>query len=93
MRGGRLLYLWEVWVSMSRKHVPIWGIAGGSDKQDKRKANRALRRLVRESLGAGRDVLPVMREVSDVWVWSKDGKCYWRPDKWWDERPWEVWGK
>ena len=66
-------------MSRSRRKTPKFGIAGDSDKQDKRLANRKLRRAVRVALDHGDEVLPELREVSDVWSMSKDGKIYW-PD-------------
>jgi outer membrane cobalamin receptor len=59
-------------VSRSRRHTPIFGhTTAESEKDDKRKANRRLRRKAR----AGQlDVR--LREVSDVWTFEKDGKRY-----------------
>jgi hypothetical protein len=60
--------------------MPIFGITtSDSEKQDKRRANRRLRRAVRLALDAGREVLPHLREVSNVWAFDKDGKR-WRDD-------------
>lgn len=57
-------------MSRSRRHTPIFGNAiARSEKQDKRKANRRFRRKTR----AGADLWHV-REVSDVWLFAKDGK-------------------
>jgi lysylphosphatidylglycerol synthetase-like protein (DUF2156 family) len=55
-----------------------------SEKADKRRANRRLRRLVREVVAASDapDVLPALREVSDPWSMAKDGRSYWK-----DARP------
>jgi len=63
-------------MSRSFKKTPIVGIAGSSDKSGKRLANRALRRKVKEALGIGKEVMPELREVSDVWDMAKDGKMY-----------------
>ena len=64
-------------MSRSRKKLPITGIAKNtSDKEDKRKANRALRRIVKASVEDNQDLN--LRDVSDVWSFSKDGKRYWR---------------
>ena len=66
-------------MSHSRKKTPIFGIAGGSEKKDKRIANRMFRRkekikIVMEQF----ENLPLyVREVMNVWSMSKDGKCYW----------------
>ena len=79
-------------MSNSRRKTPVFGNAGAtsrqSEKQNKRLANRALRRLVNEELEKVKDCpeladsqeLPEMREVSDVWGFDKDGKRYWNPD-------------
>jgi hypothetical protein len=72
-------------VSRSRKKTPIRGnAAAASEKADKRQANRAVRRRVREALhdNADLEAPPVPRSVSDVWNMAKDGKHYIR-----DPRP------
>ncbi len=43
-----------------------------TEKQDKRKANRKLRRKTR----VDPENAPLLREVSDVWSFDKDGKKY-----------------
>jgi hypothetical protein len=60
-----------------RKH-DFHGNGGGSEKDDKRIANRVLRHHVKRLLHVDpeREVLPIMREVSDKWVMNKDGKSY-----------------
>jgi hypothetical protein len=61
-----------------RKH-DIHGIAGHSEKKDKRQANRVLRHHIKRLLHADPETespLPVMREVSNVWNMGKDGKRY-----------------
>jgi hypothetical protein len=54
------------------------GHGDGSEKYDKRIANRRLRssvnRLLRQDPET--EVLPIIREVSDVWDMNKDGKSY-----------------
>jgi hypothetical protein len=65
-------------MSRSRRHTPIFGITtGDSEKQDKRQANRLLRRQVRLAMEARKEVLPHLREVSNVWCFAKDGKSWW----------------
>lgn len=67
-------------MARSRRKTPIIGIAVcDSEKSWKRGANRKLRRAVRAALIRGDDVLPELREVSNVWTFGKDGKLYW-PD-------------
>jgi hypothetical protein len=59
-----------------------------TEKDDKRFANRKLRRAVKVKLAKvtleeeeENLVLPEMREVSDIWLFDKDGKRYWQPSK------------
>jgi len=66
-------------MSRSFKHTPICGITTcHSEKHDKRLANRAERRIVKNLLLVCSDydslVLPIKREVSDVWGFGKDGR-------------------
>jgi hypothetical protein len=73
-------------MSRSFKRTPIIGhTTAESEKQDKRLANRSLRRQTREALrasGAGKPrnavegvaELPLKREVSNVYSFGKDGK-------------------
>jgi hypothetical protein len=62
-------------MSRSRKKVPKTAITTAtSEKEDKRDANRRLRRVTREKVKKGEEELPGIREVSDVWQFSKDGK-------------------
>lgn len=68
-------------MSRSFKHVPICGIAGHSDKKDKRIANRRERTNVRRRIRTASsfddfDTLPRLREVSDVWGFNKDGHSW-----------------
>jgi len=77
-------------MSRSRRKNPFIGIAGDSDKQDKRKANRKLRRVVKETLHMqdADDIenLPTAKEVSNVWSFTKDGKWRLDPDDEWTEK-------
>lgn len=74
-------------MTRSRKHTPIFSATTAeSEKQDKRMANRKLRRAVNDELEKAKDpeiaeeiVMPELREVSDVWKMDKDGKRYWNP--------------
>jgi hypothetical protein len=70
-------------MSRSYRHRPIFGIAiARSEKSEKREANRKLRRRTRMLLrgwqGNEEPQPPLLREVSNVWSFSKDGKNYWR---------------
>ncbi len=66
-------------MTRSYQHTPIFGnCLCDSEKRDKRIANRAWRRIVRVKLHTGTtEVLPLQREVSNVWDFGKDGK-HWR---------------
>jgi hypothetical protein len=64
-------------MSRSYRKTPIAGIAAAaSEKRDKQFAKRRLRRVVRQQLKDEPEepVLPLKREVSDVWAMEKDGK-------------------
>lgn len=69
-----------------RKHSIASVTAAASGKQDKRDENRALRKATNQKLSTVSDetVLPVMREVSDVWNTAKEGKRYFDPA--WDPK-------
>ena len=81
-------------MSRSKKHIPIFGITkSDSEKKDKRLNNRRLRRKVKELLTeieTDEKVLPIMKDVSNVWSMQKDGKQYWPPDKM-KQRGCKVW--
>lgn len=62
----------------SRKKNPV--VNHGSGKYFKQKANRALRHRVKQMLYTDpeRDVLPILREVSNIYDSNKDGGItYW----------------
>ena len=65
---------------MSRSHrkTPIHGACGGSDKEDKRRANQKFRHHVKKILTVDpmREELPNRRQLSNVWDMNKDGKVY-----------------
>lgn len=61
-------------MSRSRKKHPFSGNGGDSEKFDKRKNNRRLRRKSKVALEQGKEILPIMREVSNPWDMAKDGK-------------------
>jgi hypothetical protein len=63
-------------MARSYKKNPIFGNADRSDKEGKRKANRALRKGVKTALVTEREI-PLLREVSNAWTMPKDGKNYW----------------
>jgi hypothetical protein len=64
---------------MSRSHrkTPIVPITTSeSEKQEKRKANRALRKAVRHAVAVGAEIMPLPEDVGNVYAMSKDGKTY-----------------
>ncbi|HEX2095158.1 MAG TPA: hypothetical protein VHG28_22360 [Longimicrobiaceae bacterium] len=71
-------------MSRSRRRTPIGGISSAdSEKQDKRQANRRIRRTVRQVLHqdpAG-EMLPHEKELSNPWTMSKDGKRWFDPER------------
>jgi hypothetical protein len=69
-------------MSGSRRKTPISGITtAASEKQDKRLANRRLRRAVKQALHAVDypEVLPHRRELTNPWTMAKDGKRWFDP--------------
>ena len=68
-------------MSRSRRRTPICGITtADSEKQDKRIANRKLRRKVRVAIRADAEgELPARRVVSNPWCMDKDGKMRFDP--------------
>lgn len=68
-------------MSRSVKKSPVTSVAvyNYSEKWDKQHANRKLRRRVSLALNREAEVLPQLREVSDRWVFMKDGKHWYGP--------------
>lgn len=65
-------------MARSFQKTKIFGITTAtSEKEDKRLANRSLRRAVKQVIKDEFEVLPELREVSNVWSMAKDGKMYW----------------
>ncbi|HKC66285.1 MAG TPA: hypothetical protein VKB86_21760 [Pyrinomonadaceae bacterium] len=69
----------------SRGHFPACGITTArSEKEDKRIHNRRFRHRIKRALKTfdpEAEVLPVLREVSNVWDMAKDGKVIFDPKK------------
>ncbi len=70
-------------MSRSFRHTPVIGITcAESDKPGKVIANRTLRRHANQAIASCTDfdelVVPVLREVSSVWSFPKDGKQWLR---------------
>ncbi|MEM6738310.1 MAG: hypothetical protein AAF620_19800 [Bacteroidota bacterium] len=61
-------------MSRSKRKTPKRGITGAtSEKEDKRDANRKLRRKAKQQVHKGDEILSELREVSDVWALEKMG--------------------
>jgi hypothetical protein len=69
-------------MSRSYRKTPIRGIAGDSEKEDKKIANAKFRKRSKQKLHEGRiNELPYdLDEVHNVWSMAKDGKYYLDPD-------------
>ena len=66
-------------MSRSKIKTPISGITTApSDKEGKRQVNRAFRRNVRMQVLKEKEIVSLLREVSNVWSFPKDGKKYWK---------------
>lgn len=64
-------------MSRSRKKTPYFSYSVRiSEKYDKRIANRRLRKAVKLAIFRGDEIIPIMREISNVWDMVKDGKHY-----------------
>ena len=64
-------------MSRSRRRTPIMGMTcAESEKQDKQRANGALRTAVRDALRRGAELMPELREVSNICTFAKDGKSW-----------------
>lgn len=61
-------------MSRSFKKHPVIGNCGNSDKYGKTLSSRRLRQLVRVAIKNEDEIMPLMREISSVWNFSKDGK-------------------
>ena len=68
-------------MARSRRHTPIASLAAAvSEKQDQRHANRncrsALRRALTREGNPDAAVLPILRNVSNPWDMTKDGRSW-----------------
>lgn len=71
-------------MSRSRRKSPYTGLTTAeSDKDDKRRAHRALRRAEKDALRRGAETHPRLREVSNAYTFAKDGKQEIDPDSRW----------
>ena len=68
-------------MSRSKRKTPVCGwTSAESEKEDKRTANRVFRRINKVRLRVDKEPL-VVRETSNVFMWSKDGKQLFDPKK------------
>jgi hypothetical protein len=63
-----------------RKHPIIGHTTCKSEKKDKRDANRKYRRKVRLAVKLKKNIIPKMREVSNIYNFGKDTKQYLLPE-------------
>ena len=71
-------------MSRSRRKRPFRGFSTSeTEKEDKRLANRKLRRKVRQALAVEEapETLPHVRETSNPWSMDKDGKFRFDPER------------
>jgi hypothetical protein len=73
-------------MSRSRLHNPYHGIlCAESEKQDKVLAHRRLRAAERAALSIADHegvAMPELRDVSTTWLFAKDGKRRFDPERW-----------
>ena len=68
-------------MSRSKRKTPIMGFTTAkSEKKDKRINNRKLRRKTKVAMLSEKEILPIMKEVSDPWMMQKDGKQKFDPN-------------
>lgn len=66
-------------MSHSHRKNKIFGNVKNADseKKDKTNANKKLRRLVKVRIARQKETLPLLKEISNIWSFAKDGKQYW----------------
>lgn len=73
-------------MSRSKRQSPYMPVTCcESEKDDKRIANRRLRKGIKSAVRSGSDVFPVMNEIYDHWNGGKDGRQRITTDnyRWW----------
>ena len=69
-------------MSRSRKYHPFAPVCGGSNKKDKRLANRKFRRINNLAVKHNLDkLLYKLKECSDTWNFNTDGLAYYQNPK------------
>lgn len=74
-------------MSRSYKKTPIFGHAGKSEKDDKKRWHRAFRKKNKDTINSTKldieelesTIFPVEEDISNTSTMSKDGKFYWDP--------------
>ena len=69
-------------MSRSKKRTPVCGMTGAaSERQDKRFYNRRYRRVCKQTIHTDpvRELLPQLREYSNIGAMDKDGKVRFDP--------------
>ncbi len=64
-------------MSRSKRKTPKRGnCVCHSEKQDKTLANRKYRQAIKRAIKNNTEILPLKKEVSNIWRFGKDGKSY-----------------
>lgn len=64
-------------MSRSKKKTPKTGITHAeTEKADKRNANRKFRRITKVQVKKGDNTFVNLKEISNVWLFDKDGKQF-----------------
>lgn len=67
-------------MSRSFRRTSVTGMTTArSEKWHKRRARHVWRQAAKVALREGQEVLPLLREVSSVWLMPKDGKQWFDP--------------
>jgi len=61
--------------SYKRNRHTGWSEAA-SEKSDKRRWHGQFRRAVRNAIASETEVMPLEKEISNLWAFAKDGKAY-----------------
>jgi hypothetical protein len=64
-------------MSRSKRKTPICGFTTAhSEKWHKQKTNRRLRHAIKLRIIAGKELMPTIKQMGDIWNFAKDGKQY-----------------
>ena len=67
-------------MSRSYKHYPAMTVCDGSNKEDKRVANKRFRKISKDNMRCGKIPLQDINECSDTWDFTTDGLTYYDKD-------------